>query len=140
MNDKEIVATRIAQQIINDDQFGQWLGIELNEVGEGYCKISMRIRPEMINAVGIVHGGIPFSIADSAFAIASNNHNNLSVSLEASINFIVPIKMGDTLTAHAIEVHNGQSTGFYQVTIYNQLHKTMAVFKGTCFRTGKAIL
>ena len=82
------------------------------EVKEGYSKIKMTVREEMINGFGIVHGGIAFSLADSAFAFACNNRNNLSVALDTSINFTKPVHIGDVLTAEAKELHNGKVPGF----------------------------
>jgi acyl-CoA thioesterase len=122
------------------DRFSQWLGIEVLEVQEGYSRIRMNVRPEMVNGFGIVHGGIAFSLADSAFAFACNNRNNLSVALDTSINFTKAIQVGDVLTAEAKEIHNGRSTGLYHITINNQHHEQVAHFKGTCFRTGKTLL
>jgi acyl-CoA thioesterase len=122
------------------DKFSQWLGIEVLDIQEGYSKIKMTVREEMINGFGIVHGGIAFSLADSAFAFACNNRNNLSVALDTSINFTKAIQVGDELTAEAKETHNGRSTGLYFITITNQKNEQVAVFKGTCFRTGKTLV
>ncbi len=126
--------------MMKNDLFSQWLGIEVLEVKEGYSKIKMTVRREMINGFGIVHGGIAFSLADSAFAFACNNRNNLSVALDTSINFTKPVHVGDELTAEAKEIHNGKSTGLYHITITNQHDHTVAIFKGTCFRTGKNLI
>jgi acyl-CoA thioesterase len=139
MNEKE-EATKVVNHLIENDLFSQWLGIELLEISEGYSKIKMTVRKEMINGFGIVHGGVAFSLADSAFAFACNNRNNLSVALDTSINFIKPVHVGDVLTAEAKEIHNGRSTGLYHITITNQLHHVVALFKGTCFRTGKNLI
>jgi acyl-CoA thioesterase len=122
------------------DLFSQWLGIQVLHVEEGYSKISMTVRAEMINGFGIVHGGIPFSFADSAFAFACNNRNKLSVALDTSMNFLKPVMVGDVLMAEAKELHNGKSTGLYHITITNQDEKVVAVFKGTCFRSGAALI
>ena len=122
------------------DLFSQWLGIEVLEIKEGYSKIKMIVRKEMINGFGIVHGGIAFSLADSAFAFACNNRNVLSVALDTSINFIKPIHVGDVLTAETKELHNGKSTGLYHITIFNQNDHVVALFKGTCFRTNKNLI
>ena len=130
----------VAEKVFEKDLFSQWLGIEIIEIKEGYGKIAMTVREEMINGLGIVHGGIAFSLADSAFAFACNNRNNLSVALDTSINFLKPVHVGDTLEAIATEVHNGRSTGLYQISISNQNQVVVAIFKGTCFRTGKTIL
>jgi acyl-CoA thioesterase len=122
------------------DQFSQWLGIEIVEVSEGYCKAKMKLREEMINGLGVVHGGIAFSLADSAFAFACNNRNNLSLALDTSMNFTKPLLPGDELVAEAKELHNGKSTGVYLVTLYNQNNVQVGLFKGTCFRTGKPVV
>jgi acyl-CoA thioesterase len=122
------------------DKFSQWLGIEIMEVSEGYCKAKMKLREDMINGLGVVHGGVAFSLADSAFAFACNNRNNLSLALDTSINFTKPLMPGDELVAEAKELHNGKSTGVYLVTLYNQNNVQVGLFKGTCFRTGKPVL
>lgn len=130
-------AKQVVDKMMRDDLFSQWLGIEVLEVREGYSKIKMTVRKEMINGFGIVHGGIAFSLGDSCFAFACNNRNNLSVALDTAINFTKPVHVGDELTAEAKEIHNGKSTGLYHITITNQRDHVVAFFKGTCFRTGK---
>jgi acyl-CoA thioesterase len=136
----EIDAQKVVAHMIENDLFSQWLGISVLDIKDGYSKIQMTVRPEMINGLGTVHGGIAFSFADSAFAFACNNRNILSVALDTSINFIKTIFVGDTLTAEAKEIHNGRSTGLYHVTIKNQNNHTVAMFKGTCFRTEKMLI
>jgi acyl-CoA thioesterase len=136
--------TNTPQEVVNHmmhhDLFSQWLGIQVLEVSAGYSKISMTVRPEMINGFGIVHGGIAFSFSDSAFAFACNNRNNLSVALDTSINFTKPVHVGDVLVAEAKEIHNGKSTGLYHITVTNQNDHIVALFKGTCFRTNKPLV
>lgn len=126
--------------MMEKDLFSQWLGIEVLEVRDGYSKIKMTVREEMINGFGIVHGGIAFSLSDSAFAFACNNRNNLSVALDTSINFTKPVHVGDVLIAEAKELHNGKSTGLYHITVTNQNDHIVALFKGTCFRTNKTLV
>lgn len=126
--------------MMQDDLFSQWLGIEVLEIKEGYSKLKMTLRAEMVNGFGMIHGGIAFSLADSAFAFACNNRNNLSVALDASITFTKATQPGDVLTAEAKELHNGRSTGLYLITITNQNGEQIALFKGTCFRTGKPLM
>lgn len=130
----------IVDHMLTHDLFSQWMGIELLEVKEGYSKIKMTIRQEMVNGFGIVHGGIPFAFADSAFAFACNNRNNLSVALDVTISFTKAVHVGDELMAEANEVHNGRSTGVYLISIFNQKNEQVALFKGTCFRTGKNLI
>ena len=137
---KNELATKVVHQLTENDLFSKWLGIEVLEVAPGYSKLKMTVRKEMINGFGIVHGGVAFSLADSAFSFACNNRNNLSVALETSINFIKPVHVDDVLTAKAKEIHNGKSTGIYHVSIFNQNNHLVALFKGTCFRTGKNLV
>lgn len=130
----------VVNHMMQHDRFSQWLGIEVLQVSEGYSKIKMTVREEMINGFGIVHGGIAFSLADSAFAFACNNRNVLSVALDTAINFLKSVHVGDVLLAEAKELHNGKSTGLYHITITNQHEHTVAIFKGTCFRTNKKLV
>lgn len=134
------LAKTVVDKMMQEDQFSNWLGIEIIEIKEGYSKIKMTIRPEMVNGFGIAHGGVAFSLGDSAFAFACNNRNNLSVALDTSINFIKQVMVGDTLTAEAIEIHNGKSTGLYKISITNQHNKIVAEFKGLCYRTSEKLL
>ena len=139
-NEKDLLAKKVVDKMMRDDLFSQWMGIELIQINEGYSRIKMIVRKEMLNGFGIVHGGIAFSLAYSAFAFACNNRNNLSVALDTSINFTKPVMPGDVLIAEAKEIHNGRSTGLYHITITNQREETVAIFKGTCFRTGKPLI
>jgi acyl-CoA thioesterase len=139
-NEQDNLANSVVSNMMENDFFSQWMNVEVLEVHEGYSKIRMIIRKEMVNGFGIVHGGIPFSLADSAFAFACNNRNNLSVALDVTITFTKAVNIGDVLTAEAKEVHNGRSTGVYLITVINQKNEQVALFKGTCFRTGKKLV
>ncbi|MFI5186758.1 MAG: hydroxyphenylacetyl-CoA thioesterase PaaI [Chitinophagales bacterium] len=130
----------VVTHMMENDFFSQWMGVEVLEVKEGYSRIRMTIRKEMVNGFGIVHGGLPFSLADSAFAFACNNRNNLSVALDVTITFTKAVNVGDVLTAEAKEIHNGRSTGVYLIMVTNQKNEQVALFKGTCFRTGKTLI
>src|SRR5690348_1647474 len=134
------IQDQVIEHMLDHDLFSQWMGIKVLEIKEGYSKIEMTIRDEMVNGFGIVHGGIPFSLADSAFAFACNNRNNLSVALDVTITFTKAVNVGDVLIAEAKEVHNGRSTGVYLITVINQKNEQVALFKGTCFRTGKTLV
>jgi acyl-CoA thioesterase len=130
----------VVAHMMQHDRFSQWLGISVLHVEAGSSRIDMLVREEMINGFGIVHGGIAFSLADSAFAFACNNRNEVSVALDTSIQFTRPVQVGDRLTAEARELHNGRSTGLYQITITNQHGHMVALFKGTCFRTKRKLV
>jgi acyl-CoA thioesterase len=139
-SEKDQLANSVVSHMMENDFFSQWMGVEVLEVKEGYSRIRMTIRQEMVNGFGIVHGGLPFSLADSAFAFACNNRNNLSVALDVTITFTKAVNVGDVLTAEAKEIHNGRSTGVYLISVLNQKDESVALFKGTCFRTGKTLL
>jgi len=139
-DEKDTLSEKVVAKMMRDDLFSQWLGITVLEIREGYSNIQMTLRNEMINGFNIIHGGIAFSLADSAFAFACNNRNNLSMALDTSITFTKATKPGDVLTAEAKELHNGRSTGLYLITVTNQNNEQVALFKGTCFRTGKTLI
>jgi acyl-CoA thioesterase len=134
------LAVQVVDKMMEHDAFSQWLGITVLEIREGYSKVQMTLRNEMLNGFGVIHGGIAFSLADSAFAFACNNRNNLSMALDVSITFTKAGQPGDIFTAEAKEVHNGRSTGLYLIHVTNQNDQPVATFKGTCFRTGKSLL
>ena len=138
MND--LKAWDVVRCMMEKDKFSQWLGLEILDVKEGYSKIKMTLREEMVNGFGVIHGGVTFSFADSAFAFACNNRNNLSLALDTSITFTKSLKPGDTILAEAKELHNGKSTGLYLIKVTNEKEEQVALFKGTCFRTGKNLI
>lgn len=130
----------VVDRMMAKDAFSRWMGVEVLEVAEGYSRIRMTVRQEMMNGFGIAHGGILFGLADSVFAFACNSRNNLSLAMDNSMNFLKPASTGDILTAEAKELHNGHSTGLYYITVTNQDNNIIAVFKGNCFRTGKPVV
>lgn len=136
----DLKARAVVDEMLQKDLFSQWLGIEILEIKEGYSKLRMTIRHEMTNGFDIVHGGIAFSFADTAFAFACNNRNNVSVALDASISYTKAVMPGDVLIAEARELHNGRRTGLYQITVTNQQDVQVAFFNGTCYRTGKTLI
>ena len=121
----------------DQDAFSQWLGIEIVDVSEGYCQLKMKVRKEMLNGFHIAHGGIAYSLADSALAFASNSHGRKSLSVETSISHMVSIKAGDMLTAMTKELSRSDKIGVYLITITNNENQEIANFKGTVYRTSK---
>ncbi len=121
----------------NNDPFSQWLGIRRIDEGPGRSVLQMTVRNEMLNGFGIAHGGISFSLADSALAFASNAHGQKALSIETSISHTVPVKNGDVLTAIAEEKTKTNKIGIYEVTVKNQRDEIVALFKGIVYRTGK---
>lgn len=128
----------IVQYLYNNDAYSQWLGIEIVEVKNGYCKLKMNVRKEMLNGFLIAHGGISFSLADTALAFASNTHGKKCISMETSISHIECVQDGDCLTAVSKELSKTEKTALYLITILNQNNQEVAYFKGTVYRTSKA--
>ena len=128
---------KIVNKMYDQDAFSQWLGIEIVDVSEGYCQLKMKVRKEMLNGFHIAHGGIAYSLADSALAFASNSHGRKSLSVETSISHMVSIKAGDVLTAMTKELSRSDKIGVYLITITNNENQEIANFKGTVYRTSK---
>lgn len=131
-----------AEQIVYDkmyanDAFSKWLGIEILSIKPGYSKLQLTIKPDHLNGFQIAHGGISYSLADSALAFAANGHGIQSVSIETSISHTKATQLGDVLTATATELSLGTKFGIYEVRVTNQKNDTIALFKGTVFRTSK---
>ena len=127
----------IVNKMFDQDAFSQWLGIQIVDVSEGYCQIKMTVRNEMLNGFQIAHGGIAYSLADSALAFASNSNGKKSISVETSISHTVSVKDGDVLTATTEELSLSDKIGVYLITITNNENQKIAYFKGTVYRTSK---
>jgi acyl-CoA thioesterase len=127
-------ATTIIDAMMNKDYFSQWLGIERLEERDGFCKLKMIIRKEMCNGFEIAHGGISYSLADSALAFASNSHGRHAVSVETSISHIKPLKTGDIIIATAEEKSRSNKIAIYEVRVEKVSGELVALFKGTVFR------
>lgn len=131
------LATRIVDRMYNNDPMSQWLGIERIQDGPGISVLRMTVRKEMLNGFAIAHGGISYSLADSALAFASNAHGVQAVSIETSIAHVAQAREGDVLTTRVEEKSLTKRTGLYHVDVINQEGKVIAFFKGTVYRTGK---
>ncbi|HEV7230834.1 MAG TPA: hotdog fold thioesterase [Bacteroidia bacterium] len=134
---KEKLATDVFHAMWEKDSFSQWLGIECLATGIGSCILRLKIRKDMLNGFGIAHGGITYSLADSALAFASNSHGRKAVSVETSISHTESLKEGDVITARAEELSLSPKIGVYQIRIRNQHDKIVGLFKGTVYRTSK---
>jgi acyl-CoA thioesterase len=134
MSDSKARATAIIDAMMSKDYFSQWLGLERLEEKDGFCKLMMTIRPEMCNGFEIAHGGISYSLADSALAFASNSHGRQAVSVETSISHIKPLKAGDVIIATAEEKSRSNKIAIYEVRVEKENGELVALFKGTVFR------
>jgi len=130
-----------AQQIVNhmmkNDAFSQWLGIQVVSNTAGSAVLEMTVREEMTNGFNIAHGGITYSLADSALAFASNGGGKQSLSIETSIHHIEKVLAGDVISARASLVSETHKTAIYQIDITNTSGERVAWFKGTVYRTSK---
>ncbi len=126
----------IPSKMLSLDPFSQWLGIEVLEVEKGRCKVGMTIRKEMLNSMGKAHGGISYSLADTAFGFSANTHGKYAVSIETSINHIEALEEGDYLTAEAVTDIAKTKIGFNIVEVKRE-NQIVALFKGVVYRTNK---
>lgn len=137
MSDAERKAERVVQGMLARDEFSRWLGVEVLELGVGRCRCRMRVRPEMVNGFGVAHGGVAYSLADSALAFASNAQGRIALSIENGISYPASVKPGDTLSASANEESASNRLAFYLVRVTNQRDETVALFRGTVYRTNE---
>lgn len=128
--DKLLSPQEVVDRMYHHDAFSQWLGIERLEERLGYSKVRMTVRKEMLNGFHIAHGGITFSLADSAFAFASNGHGRHAVSIDCNINHLQVVREHDVLTAEARQVSHKRTQGLYLVEVTNQNGDLVALFKG----------
>jgi acyl-CoA thioesterase len=135
--DEEAVAERVVRSMIERDAFSRWLGIEVVEIAPRRSICRLTVREEMVNGFGVTHGGIAFSLADSAFAFACNTSGTVTVSIENSITYPAPVQVGDVLTAVAREDASSGRLGYYSADVTNQRGEVVALFRGTAFRTGR---
>ena len=108
---------QVLEIMLAKDQFTRWLGLEVDEVGAGYCRLHYTVNEAMLNGFSQIHGGAVFSAADSAFAFACNSHNERAVAAQCNISFIKPGKLGDELVATAREISRSGRSGIYDVQV-----------------------
>ena len=127
---------QIPYKMLSLDPFSTWMGIEILECEIGHCKVGMTIRKEMLNSMGKAHGGISYSLADTAFGFAANTHGRFSVSIETSINHIEALNEGDYLVAESVIEKLNNKLGFNIVEV-KRGDELVALFKGVVYRTQK---
>lgn len=119
------------------DPFVRALGMELLELKPGYSKMAMTVREDMLSFHGIPHGGAIFSLADSAFAAASNSRGQQAVALDVSISFVSTTPVGTRLVAEASEENLGRRTALYHITVSTEDGTLVASSHGTVYRRGE---
>jgi acyl-CoA thioesterase len=133
-------ATRVAQAMFERDRASQALGIRIIGVRPGWARLSMTVRDDMVNGHGLCHGGMVFSLADSAFAFACNSYNDATVAAAASIDYLAAARAGDELTAEAAELWRSRRSGLYEITVANQHGERIALFRGRSHRIDGQVL
>jgi len=133
----QALAERVVARMLEHDEFSRWLGLEVTHLEPNAATVRMTVRPEMVNGFGVCHGGIAFSLADSALAFASNTHGRLTVSIENSIRYPAAIMPGDVLTASAVELSASRRLAYFDVTVRKGDGGVVGLFKGTVYRTSR---
>ena len=139
-SDAQRLAERVVERMVQHDEFSRWLGLEVTHIAPNAATVRMTVRPEMVNGFGVCHGGITFSVADSALAFASNTHGRLTMSIENSIRYPATIVPGDVLTATAVEESSSRRLAFFNVTVRKESGDVVGLFRGTVYRTSREIL
>lgn len=133
------IARKAVDHMLSTDEASRSMGMMLEDAGPGQARIKMTIRDDMVNGHKIVHGGILFMLADSAFACACNSYNIVNVASSCQINFIRPAMVGDVLVAIATEENRGKRMGVYDVRIENIEGKLIALFRGNSVSLGRPV-
>ena len=133
--DPQALAERVGVGMLAEDAASRGLGMRVEAMGPGYARLSMRVRPDMLNGFKICHGGFITLLADSAFAFACNSSNELTLAAGIVVDFVAPAMEGDLLTADAKEVVLVGRTGVYDVTVTNEKGQIVAVLRGRSHRT-----
>jgi acyl-CoA thioesterase len=134
------LAENVVAAMLRDDRCTPWLGMNVESVAPGAATVTMRVTENMVNGHNTAHGGMVFSLADSAFAFACNSHNRRTVAAGCQIEYLKPAMLGDQLRAAAVEVSRGNRLGLYDVTVTNQRGETVALFRGKSYRVGESLL
>ena len=124
------LAEAAAQALSARDRASDALGMKLVEVRPGYARMQMTVREDMVNLHSTAHGGLVFTLADSAFAYACNSHNKMAVASSCNIDFLRPAHLGETLTAIAVEQALIGRSGVYDVRVENNKGELVALFRG----------
>ena len=136
----QALAEATAKAMWSRDQAAQALGMSIVSVKPGYAKLKMAVRADMVNGHHICHGGMIFSLADTAFAYSCNSYNKNTVASACNIDFLAPGKEGEILEAEAIEQTQSGRTGVYDVTVRSSRGNTVALFRGKSYRINGEVI
>lgn len=130
MTDPQRLAEACAEAMFAKDDAAQHLGMTVEAVGPGTATVAMTVDERMINGHTICHGGLIFALADTAFAYACNAYNKVTVAQHCAVTFLAPAKLGDRLSAAAVERTLAGRSGIYDIRVTNQEGSTIAEFRG----------
>ena len=137
MSDEQKLAERVVNLMLERDAFSEWCGMEVLEISPRRSVVQMRVRDEMANGFGLSHGGIVYSLADSALAFAANTHGKITVAIDNAISYPRAVRVGDVITATCEEESSSNRLAFYRVVVRNQKDDIVSTFRGTVYRTEK---
>ncbi|MEP7330169.1 MAG: hydroxyphenylacetyl-CoA thioesterase PaaI [Betaproteobacteria bacterium] len=135
-----MLAEKVARAMYERDRASQALGMRLERIAPGFAELSMTVRGDMVNGHAICHGGLVFTLADSAFAYACNSFNINTVAAGCSIDFLASGREGDVLTATAHMRAQGRRAGVYDIDVRNQKGETIALFRGKSMRINGTVV
>lgn len=127
-------AQKVKEYLRKHDRLVDLLGATVEEVKPGFAQVSLTVEDKHLNAAEVCHGGVLFTLADLAFALASNSHGQVALALEASFSFLRAAAVGDHVVAEAKEAHLGKRTATYIIELTRQGGEKVALMKGTVFR------
>ena len=136
----QALADATAAAMFSRDRAAQALGLKIVRVQPGKSLLTMAVRSDMVNGHHICHGGMIFSLADTAFAYACNSYNKNTVASACHIDFLAPAKEGETLEAEAVEQSASGRTGVYDITVRTAGGKTIALFRGKSYRINGEVI
>jgi acyl-CoA thioesterase len=137
VSNEQALAERVVHGMVERDAFSEWLGIEVLEIAPRRSVVQMRVRSEMVNGFGVAHGGIAYSLADSALAFSCNTHGRVTVAIENTVSYPRAARVGDVLTATAEEEASSNRLAFCRVIVRNQKDEVVSTFRGTVYKTEK---
>ena len=133
--DRDAIPAELRERILADP-WARALGVEVLELGAGYCRMALRLQPHMVNFQGTPHGGVVFSLADAAFSAACNSHGPAAVALSMTISYLGPARPDARLVAEARERKQGRRAGFYDIAVTDDRGTLVATVHCVSHRVG----
>ncbi len=141
MSDAQRIAERVRDHMWSTDRASQAMGMRVTAISPGSCTMTMTVRADMLNGYGTCQGGLLTTLADSCFAFACNAHNEITVASGFNVDLVAPGRLGDVLTATAVEISKAGRMGVYDVDVRNQRDERVVAFRGRSHTMkGKSVL